>query len=354
MSGNITALERALRRAALTLVCLMALGLGTARAADESARSLGNPSDPKACLNCHDDPVVTGILHTAHAVKGDPNTGFADQGCQSCHGESEAHMVKPADGAPRAMPTVVFAGPHASRVADRNRQCLSCHESSTATHWQGSPHATSDVACTSCHTSHPVKDAVLAKQTQAPVCFTCHAEQRAANLRPSHHPVIEGVMACSDCHNPHGSDGPHMIKTATIVDLCLSCHDEKRGPFLWEHAPVQEDCTICHTPHGSVQTTLLKMRPPYLCQNCHEESLHNSQPFSGANIPGGSAPSRQLVLRSCLNCHSEVHGSNHPSGVPVCAVTPWPHHSTSPPQSSPRCCRQPTDAAFGACGLRPG
>ena len=301
----------------LAWVLLLVLGLAPsvpARAADQGL-ALGNAAEPKSCLNCHDDAAVTSILHTAHAVKGDVRTGFADQGCQSCHGASEAHMIKPAEGAPRAEPGIVFSGPHASPVAERNKLCLGCHQDEMHVHWDGSAHEASNLACTSCHTSHPAKDAVLVKATQAPVCFSCHAEQRAANLRPSHHPVIEGIMACSDCHNPHGSDGPHLIKEATVNDLCLSCHDEKRGPFLWEHAPVVENCTICHTPHGSVQASLLTQRVPYLCQDCHDESLHNSQPFSGVNLPGATAASRQLALRACLNCHSAVHGSNHPSGV---------------------------------------
>jgi len=301
----------------LLAVLVLTFGLlATARAADDSpTRTLGDAKDVSACLNCHDDPAVTSILHTAHAVKGDARTGFAAEGCQSCHGASDAHMAKPREGELRPPPSIVFSGPRISPVAERNHVCLGCHEGGIRMHWQGSQHETSDVACTSCHTSHAVEDAVRAKATQATVCFSCHAEQRAANLKPSHHPVIEGLMACSDCHNPHGSPTPHMLKGVTVNDTCYACHDEKRGPFLWEHAPVQEDCTICHTPHGSIQPTLLKERIPYLCQNCHDESAHNSQPFSGASLPGGSSPSRVMVLRACLNCHTEVHGSNHPSGV---------------------------------------
>ena len=297
----------------LLAVALLAAFIPTS--ANAQTRSLGNANDVKSCLNCHDTPAVTGVLHTAHAVKGDARTGFASEGCQSCHGASDAHMAKPAEGASRPPPSVVFAGGNASPVELRNATCIGCHQGGLRTHWDGSPHASADIACANCHTSHTVKDPVLAKQTQAPICFACHAEQRAANLRPSHHPVIEGLMSCSDCHNPHGSAGPNLLKAATVNDTCYSCHDEKRGPFLWEHAPVQEQCTICHTPHGSVQASLLKQRVPYLCQDCHDESLHNSQPLSGASLPGGAAPSRQLVLRGCLNCHTQVHGSNHPSGV---------------------------------------
>jgi DmsE family decaheme c-type cytochrome len=286
-----------------------ALAQGTA------SRTLGDSTDVKACMNCHEEPHVIGVFSTAHMAKGDPRTEVATQGCQNCHGASEEHMVRPPDGALRASPDVVFAGLRASPVAKRNQTCVGCHDSGARVHWSGSQHESADLACTDCHVSHEVDDRVRIKATQGEVCFGCHAEQRAANLKPSHHPVREGLMACSDCHNPHGSIGPNLLVGETVNDTCWTCHDEKRGPFLWEHAPVQEQCTICHTPHGSVQAALLKQRPPYLCQTCHDSTQHNSQPMSGASIAGGALPSRMMLLRGCLNCHSEIHGSNHPSGI---------------------------------------
>ena len=308
-----------MRRTGIAGLLLFLLFAGAAPASAQSddtpARVLGNPDDPNACLKCHDAPKVTSILHTAHMRQADARTKVAAEGCQSCHGGSQEHMARVAEGQRRPSPTFVFNGPNTSPVDARNGVCSGCHQGGSVMFWQASQHASSDIACTNCHVTHPARDAALVKATQANICFTCHAEQRAASLKPSHHPVTEGQMACSDCHNPHGATGPHLLKAGTIVDTCLSCHDEKRGPFLFEHAPVQEDCTICHTPHGSVQASLLKQRPPYLCQDCHDSSLHNSQPFSGASLPGGALPSRQTVLRACLNCHSEVHGSNHPSGV---------------------------------------
>jgi DmsE family decaheme c-type cytochrome len=294
---------------------LVAFVLWTTPAAAQDERALGNPANAEGCLSCHDQPAVTSVLHTVHMVIADTRTDVAERGCQSCHGDSHDHVARVPPGETRPTPAVVFAGPRVSPVAVRNEACAGCHRGGTAMHWQGSLHATSELACTSCHTSHPVRDRVLAVATQAPVCFSCHADKRAAALKPSHHPVLEGRMTCADCHNPHGSLTQTMLRGATINDTCLTCHDEKRGPFLWEHAPVQEECTICHTPHGTAQASLLKQRPPYLCQNCHDSSLHNSQPFSGASLPGGALPSRQMILRACLNCHSAVHGSNHPSGV---------------------------------------
>jgi predicted CXXCH cytochrome family protein len=77
-----------------------------------------------------------------------------------------------------------------------------------------------------------------------------------------------------------------MVKN-TITETCYTCHAEKRGPFLWEHAPVVEDCTNCHSPHGSNVTPLLKTRAPMLCQTCHT-SDHAKGLYSAANLPNGN------------------------------------------------------------------
>jgi len=123
-------------------------------------------------------------------------------------------------------------------------------------------------------------------------------------------------VSCSDCHNPHGSTGPKQLVKGTVNETCYTCHTEKRGPFLWEHQPVREDCTICHEPHGSVHSSLLKVRGPWLCQQCHMVQFHPSTAYSGTGLPT-TKPSgaQQMLAKNCLNCHSQVHGSNHPSGV---------------------------------------
>src|SRR5580698_9121249 len=74
----------------------------------------------KVCLTCHgSDPKVMAILHSRMAVKGDPRTPFGEDGCQTCHGDSRAHIAHAATS-----PDVVFHGPHASPVAARNGVCL--------------------------------------------------------------------------------------------------------------------------------------------------------------------------------------------------------------------------------------
>jgi len=280
------------------------------------------------CMKCHDGPPVTDILRTPHAVKADPHAPFAQYACETCHGASPEHLNShPAPGQMRALPAVVFKGPGTAPVEVRNQVCLTCHQAGLRMNWQGSQHQKNDLACNSCHTIHAPKDPILVKLTQPTKCFTCHNEQRAQSFEFSHHPIREGKVVCSDCHNPHGSPGPKLLKEFTLNEVCYTCHAEKRGPLLWEHQPVRESCLNCHTPHGSTQARLLIQRPPFLCQNCHETGNHNAAPWTGNQVPGVSSPYNnspltapsgshfQVLLRGCLNCHSQVHGSNSPAGA---------------------------------------
>jgi len=278
------------------------------------------------CTRCHDegdDYPVLAIGQTRHGVKADGRT----PSCTSCHGESDRHANKPSDVNERPKPDVTFRGKDKSVAEAQNHQCFACHETGKRLHWAGSKHQTEDLACTNCHAVHTPHDKVLTKATQPEVCFNCHKTERGQVNRISHHPVMEGKVVCSDCHNPHGSTGPKLLVKDSVNDTCYTCHAEKRGPFLWEHAPVTDDCTNCHTPHGSNNSPLLKARAPWLCQECHSGD-HAKNIYSGANLPGGNvvtingqqglanqSPPAQLSARACMNCHVLVHGSNHPAGA---------------------------------------
>jgi len=228
-------------------------------------------------------------------------------------------MRKQKDGS-RLLPAITFSSK--TPVETQNEVCLSCHNDGSRFHWPGSTHDIEGNACVSCHELHTPDDPVMALETQPQVCYQCHKEQRSQFLRQSRHPVQgttsslshSGLLACTDCHQPHGSSGPGDLKRNTVNEQCYDCHAEKRGPFLWEHAPVQEDCTNCHASHGSNYPDLLTGRPPWLCQQCHDARFHSSDVYSGTGIPPLGADERVLG-KQCLNCHVQIHGSNHPSGV---------------------------------------
>jgi len=303
-------------RKAVKLGLLSALGIMLAAAAPAMAQAQpaaagGGISTAQTCLKCHgNEPGVSPILKTPHAVSGDRHSPFGQDACQSCHGDSTAHVASRSNP-----PSVVFKGPNISPVPARNAACLTCHQSGMRMNWRGSQHANNETACTDCHQAHIAKDPVLVKATQPEKCFTCHAEQRADSFKYSHHPIREGKVVCSDCHNPHGSPGPKLLKEFTVNETCYNCHAEKRGPLLWEHQPVRENCLNCHTAHGSTQARLLIERPPFLCQECHAQGGHQIQDLGGQNLAGQLSANIRMMARGCVNCHSNIHGSNSPNGT---------------------------------------
>jgi len=288
--------------------------------ADEGGYAKG---DPQTCLGCHgqDDHIKAFLKASPMAVKGDPKTPMAQGGCESCHGPSAAHVasrMKGGDGEPG----VVFKGPNASPVADRNAVCQGCHEGGMLINWQGSAMERAGVACADCHTVHAAADPVEVKKTQAEVCFACHAEQRADSFKYSHHPIREGKVVCSDCHAPMGSPTEHLLKEFSVNETCYNCHADKRGPMLWEHQPVREDCTNCHTPHGATEARLMKENMGFMCSSCHSAVSNSSGgAFGGGhallgNLQGQATYNSALGNnRLCLNCHSQIHGSNSPNGA---------------------------------------
>ena len=211
-----------------------------------------------------------------------------------------------------------FEGVEAA-AAEKNAQCLQCHEKGARLWWRGSTHESRGLACVTCHkVMEPNVPAVrfaepltgnrqFVKQTAMEVCFQCHKLRRAQVVRSSHMPFREGKVTCANCHNPHGTPNPSLLKASTVNETCYQCHAERRGPFLWEHPPVMENCSNCHESHGSARPQLLKASMPRLCNQCHNESRHPTTPQLAA--------SRFAFNRGCTNCHSMIHGSNHPSGV---------------------------------------
>jgi len=192
------------------------------------------------------------------------------------------------------------------RVEDNNAICLACHERGERTYWRGSVHEERTVACTDCHTIMKNVSPVHALKTpwEPNTCFQCHKDRQAQIFRSSHMPVREGKLVCSNCHNPHGSPTEGLLRQVSINDNCYKCHAEKRGPFLFEHAPVRENCLNCHDPHGTINEFSLKMSRPRLCYECH--TIGHTQAGVGSQF---------TMSRACQNCHTLIHGSNSPAGA---------------------------------------
>jgi DmsE family decaheme c-type cytochrome len=151
-------------------------------------------------------------------------------------------------------------------------------------------------------------------KSEGDLCASCHRNIVNKQYRFNHMPVREGKVACSSCHNVHGSTNVRLLKTGTTIDeSCTSCHAEKRGPYLWEHAPVANSCTSCHDPHGSNNDRMVSAKQPYLCQRCHVTARHPPTVYDGT-VLATSTSANKIFGRSCTSCHQQIHGSNAPSG----------------------------------------
>lgn len=254
------------------------------------------------CHACHQSELRGGITHRAHGLGPDPQGEQATIGCTACHGPSDQHAVNP-----RLKPDWTFALGKENKV-ENDQACLNCHKEGAVGHWLFSEHQQAGVGCHGCHRIHTETDPVQQRTEQFGVCTSCHQKEAADQMKFSHHPMAEGHVRCSDCHAPHGGAMSDLV-TGSVNDTCYLCHAEKRGPFLFEHEPVQEDCTHCHLPHGSVNDSLLKSRQPMLCQQCHIASRHPGTLYDSGRLTGRDI---NIIGQSCTNCHSQVHGGNQP------------------------------------------
>jgi DmsE family decaheme c-type cytochrome len=217
--------------------------------------------------------------------------------CENCHGPGKAHVDSGGDV------TKIFRFSQAS-AKQIDATCLGCH-SEAHPNFVRSEHGKAGLSCTSCHSIHNFKteDALL-KLDQPKLCFQCHADTKGAFEMPFHHPVNEGSVNCSDCHDPHGTfEENNLRSTADQNKVCTKCHVETRGPFVYEHAPVKaEGCMACHTPHGSQNARLLNMPSiNTLCNQCHSQ-------VAAGTFHSMNAGSQELT--PCTSCHTMIHGSN--------------------------------------------
>jgi len=299
-----------------TLACLALVAMpGIAASQDDEAEAPSySRNGADTCFACHDDPVVLAIFRTPHAVPGDPRSpfGHGQLQCEACHGPGGNHAGRVRRGQERP-PVIQFGSGKITPIAEQNASCMACHDGDTGFAWHGSSHDDNTVACADCHTLHRDGDPVQQTSTQPDVCFECHQQQRTQANQPYAHPLRQGKMDCTGCHDVHGQTTERLMARQTINQTCYDCHAELRGPYLWEHAPVAEDCTNCHNPHGSNHPGMLAMRAPMLCQSCHSQAGHPSIARDANDLPSAS-PTPYLLGQSCFNCHSQVHGSNHPSG----------------------------------------
>jgi predicted CXXCH cytochrome family protein len=298
----------------------------------------GKPEDyvgEQTCAGCHAEQAKQ-FAKTVHARAHGVGVKYGTS-CESCHGPGKAHadaMMEAGNDSAKTVAGRQLIFSFNAKPEENAAHCLACHSTSRDQHlFHRSEHKLQGVSCDQCHASHLLVPPAGGRQTiqaflsqpqffsvpkiaeenrwlsesllkkrQPELCYTCHLTIQAQFALPSHHRVPEGMMKCTDCHNAHGTMNRPLLRK-TNWEICVGCHQEKRGPFVFEHAAVKvEGCTICHGPHGTVTRQLLLRREDrFLCLECHVD------PFA-VNVPHGRLGFQ--TRGECVRCHTTIHGSN--------------------------------------------
>lgn len=291
------------------LLCATALAApaGGKKNADEPAKQASQAAPAThaefvgadTCASCHEE-ISKGFASNPHTKMAQMH-GNNGATCENCHGAGSEHVAGGGDV------TKIF-NPTKASAKEIDQKCLSCHSGAHA-NFMRSAHGEAGVSCISCHSVHKSKDKEhLLTASQPTLCFQCHTDVKPQFSMPFHHKVEEGLVQCSDCHDPHGTLNAKSVKSAAEQDaVCVKCHTETAGPFVYEHAAVKtEGCTACHFPHGGPNPRLLnKANVNTICLQCHSPSTNFT-----AFTPTGPAHNQATQYQSCLICHTSIHGSN--------------------------------------------
>lgn len=271
------------------------------------------PAPTPSCSDCHDQ--AKHFLTNPHARGAVTDGVVSNDACATCHGDGTEHMESGGDKTKIVVPR---------GKAGSDETCMLCHDVTTDGMTRRGMHANSNqVNCLTCHSIHssdPRSPHLVAKP-QLALCGSCHTQSASMRNKPYAHRLDRGGMTCSTCHEPHGRRAKGEQSLAIVEHLrtassrgrmpeapCVSCHTEKRGPFVFSHGGAEVgECTTCHESHGSSNPNQLRRATvKQVCMECHSPTSTatlGSQPPSFHNL---SLPRYQ----NCTSCHVAVHGSN--------------------------------------------
>ncbi len=271
------------------------------------------------CLSaCHfHDQIKTDFDASTMGAQLSEQSGLPLVNCESCHGPGSLAI---AGITPELVATEAAAGRQTACKYDtfldlkklpppaQSLLCQKCHTKNATFslhNWAAGAHAYGDVSCFDCHDIHAGPDLKASPRETNNLCLRCHPRQRMEFQLPSRHPVLDNRFFCVDCHDPHGTVAEGLLREETLKETCTLCHGAMEGPYLFEHADLNDDCATCHSVHGSVNDNLLKVREPFLCLQCHGGHRTSSDPVT--------EETKGAFFTRCTDCHSQIHGTDLPS-----------------------------------------
>jgi len=270
----------------------------------------------ETCAGCHEDISKSLEKNPHNQLSSTKWRGWQGRSCEACHGPGEKHA--------ETNSAEDIKNPSKMPAAEVDKACLSCHRNSkTQVGAIQNGHARSAVSCTSSHTVHKTgqESSGFQFRTAAGVnkkCASCHTNVWASFQKPHRHKLPENAMSCTSCHNPHGSILAVNMRTANAAEPgCFACHSDKRGPFVFEHAPVRtEPCSTCHEPHGSANPRMLnRAQVANQCLECHSNLVSPSPSGIAGGVPPAIHDMRLPKYKNCTMCHQKIHGSNVNRGL---------------------------------------
>jgi predicted CXXCH cytochrome family protein len=201
--------------------------------------------DEQLCKTCH--KIITGA--SQYVVHDNPE----DSSCYRCH----KNLVNRAKGHAPSINWMCTechtgkGGEYGEESGDKSKytapdpimeRCFSCHEN-TKKLWfsRKSEHGpVRDGRCNRCHNPHASNELFFLRKPIWDLCTTCHAEKASgahvisSYVRDKSHPMKGKPdpsrpgreLACSGCHDPHGSDGIFLLRSKgkTAFSICIRCH----------------------------------------------------------------------------------------------------------------------------------
>ncbi len=288
------------------LVLLTLTGVGLAQSPQQRAGAAQDQNyvGSETCQVCHEELHKAFQKNPHQRLELDKKRGWATKACEACHGPGIKHVD--------SQSAKDIVNPSKAPAAQVNQICLKCHlnEPTHVGRIQGA-HARSAIACTACHSMHKAPEALVRRKVVATnqLCRECHTAEWSEFQRPYKHRLPEGAMSCVDCHNPHGTLLAKSVQTTLANEqVCLKCHGDLRGPFVFEHAPVRlSGCATCHEPHGSANPRMLRRHEQrFLCLECHA-NIGTARTLGG--VPPGFHDVKSARFQNCTICHTQIHGS---------------------------------------------